>query len=266
MPYPLFRDIPVSERVVNALAEAVTAAARHVLAARRIATFEGPRGWDVVALPLGTLTERATPASPAIFHVPDLVVLPEIRAAFRLPWALVETFERGAPALDTAAAEEAAVAVARAEDVAAFYGEPLGSGFLMSPESPRVVAGDWTRHDQLIADLLRAVRALDDRGVAGPYEAVLASDAYYTYLAAAAPGGYPTARHLKAALAGVHRSQVLRTRGAVFSTRGGDFILTVGGDLTVGYRSHDAEALDLFCVETVAAQLQTPHAVCLLED
>jgi uncharacterized linocin/CFP29 family protein len=61
----------------------------------------------------------------------------------------------------------------------------------------------------------------------------------------------------------VHRSGVL-TGGAVFSLRGGDFVITVGGDLTVGYRWHDVEALHLFCLETVAAQLLTPEAVCLL--
>jgi len=45
--------------------------------------------------------------------------------------------------------------------------------------------------------------------------------------------------------------------------RGGDFILTVGGDLAVGYRSHDRDALHLFCVETLAPQTRA-HAVCVL--
>ena len=31
----------------------------------------------------------------------------------------------------------------------------------------------------------------------------------------------------------------------------------------VGHRQHDREALYLMCVETVAAQLPTPQAVCL---
>jgi uncharacterized linocin/CFP29 family protein len=52
--------------------------------------------------------------------------------------------------------------------------------------------------------------------------------------------------------------------GAVVSLRGGDFIITVGGDLTVGYRWHDVDAVHLFCVETIASQLITPDAVCVL--
>ena len=62
----------------------------------------------------------------------------------------------------------------------------------------------------------------------------------------------------------MHRSAVIKDAGALFSTRGGDFVLTVGGDLSVGYRAHDAEAVHLFCVETVAAQVLGPDAVCVL--
>ena len=75
----------------------------------------------------------------------------------------------------------------------------------------------------------------------------------------------PTARQLRDVLAAVHRSPVMREAGAVFSTRGGDFVLSVGGDLATGYRLHDREAVHLFCVETVAPQMVTPEAVCLLE-
>jgi len=51
----------------------------------------------------------------------------------------------------------------------------------------------------------------------------------------------------------------------VFSVRGDDFMLTVGGDLSVGYRLHDRDAVHLFCVETLAAQVVTPDAVCTLD-
>ena len=61
----------------------------------------------------------------------------------------------------------------------------------------------------------------------------------------------------------VHSSPVVA--GAVlFSTRGGDFVITVGGDFSIGYRWHDDRAVHLFCVETIAAQLLTPHALCLI--
>jgi uncharacterized linocin/CFP29 family protein len=94
---------------------------------------------------------------------------------------------------------------------------------------------------------------------------VLAPARYYAYLQAVDDSGYPTARQLRDVLAAVHRSPVVHDAGAVFSTRGGDFVITVGGDLATGYRLHDRDAVHLFCVETLAPQTVTPEAVCVLE-
>lgn len=176
----------------------------------------------------------------------------------------IEVYERGAPVLDTGPAEAAAREAALAEDRLAFYGDPVG-GFLTAKDSPRVRAQDWSRGSDLLADLLRAVATLDERGVPGPYEAVLPTARYSTYLQSVDDSSYPTPRQLKDVLAAVHRSTVVSGAGAVFSTRGGDFVLTVGGDLAVGYRLHDREQVHLFCAETIAAQTVSPEAVCVLE-
>jgi uncharacterized linocin/CFP29 family protein len=201
----------------------------------------------------------------AVVCVPEVVLLCEIRVDFSLPWSSIEVFERGAPVLDTGPAEAAAREVALAEDRLAFYGDPVGSGFLTGKESPRVRAQSWSRGAEMLADLLRAVENLDERGVPGPYEAVLPTARYYAYLQAVDDSGYPTARQLREVLANVHRSPVIAGAGAVFSTRGGDFVLTVGGDLATGYRLHDRDLVHLFCAETIAAQTVAPEAVCVLE-
>lgn len=255
---------PVSDRVWKALDEAVAQAARHVLAARRIATFDGPRGWESVGARLGTMTPCSAPGRAAVC-VPEVVLLAEIRADFSVPWTAVEVFERGAPVLDTETAEQAAREVALAEDRIAFYGDPTGNGFLASKESPRVAAQDWSKPGHVLADMLKAVETLDGLGIGGPYEAVLPLKRYYAYLQSVDDTGYPTARQLKEVFAAVHRGAVVRDAGAVFSTRGGDFVITVGGDLASGYRLHDRDAIHLFCAETVAPQLVTPHAACILE-
>ena len=108
------------------------------------------------------------------------------------------------------------------------------------------------------------MQTLDTAGVKGPYEAVLSSQHYYSYLRQTGEGGaYPAAKQLGIIIEKVHHSPTIN--GAVlFSTRGGDFLITVGGDFTIGYRWHDDTAVHLFCVETLAAQLLTPEAVCLI--
>jgi uncharacterized linocin/CFP29 family protein len=257
---------PLSDRVWKEIDHAVGQAARHVLTARRIATFDGPHGWDqLVASRLGTMTACQTREGKATVCRPEVVLLAEIRAEFSLPWPAIELFERGAPSLDTRAAEDAAREVALAEDRLAFYGEPLGRGFLTTSDSPRLRAGQWNAPGRMITDILKAVETLDTRGISGPYEAVLSPARYFEYLQAEGDHGYPAPRQLKEVVAAVHRSAVIHDAGAVFSVRGGDFMLTVGGDLGVGYRLHDRDAVHLFCVETVAAQAVTPEAVCLLD-
>ncbi len=252
------------DEVWKELDEAAATAAKNVMTARRIATFDGPRGWDYIATPLGTMKACATREGKAVVCVPEIALLAQIRADFSLPWSAVEAFERGGPALDTSNAEAAASEVAFAEDRLAYSGDPVGTGFLEDPDSPRIRLGDWSDPARVIADLVGAVEQLDRRTVPGPYEAVLSPDRYYAYLAAA-NGGYPVPRHTKNIIADVHRSLVMQEGGALFSMRGGDFILTVGGDLAVGYRSHDRDALHLFCVETIAPQTLEPEAVCVLE-
>jgi uncharacterized linocin/CFP29 family protein len=265
MDYLRRQAAPMSEPVWKALDDAVVQAARHVLAGRRIATFDGPHGWDHVATRLGTSTPCRSAEGEAVVCVPDVVLLLEVRVEFSLPWAAIEMFERGAPVLDTGPAETAARELALAEDRVAFYGDPAGSGFVTSRKSPRTHAQDWKRPGQVLADLVKAVEILDTAGIPGPYEAVLPPMRYYAYLQAVDETGYPTARQLRDVLAAVHRSPVMREAGAVFSTRGGDFVLSVGGDLATGYRLHDREAVHLFCVETIAPQTVTPEAVCLLD-
>lgn len=256
---------PISDRVWKALDEAIAQAARHVLSARRVATFDGPKGWDHTAVRLGTMMPCATREGAAVVCVPEVVLLHEVRADFSIPWAAIEVFERGAPALETKPAEIAAREVALAEDRMVLYGDPAGDGFLSHRDSPRVSVQDWNKPGQLVADLLKAVEALDGLGISGPYEAILAPARYYAYLQAVDDGGYPVARQLKEFISAVHRSIVVKDAGALFSTRGDDFVLTVGGDLAAGYLEHDRDAVRLFCTETVAPQAVTPDAVCLLE-
>ena len=74
--------------------------------------------------------------------------------------------------------------------------------------------------------------------VAGPYALVLGTDAYYT-LMQTGEAGYPPRRIIRDMLQGdILRSAAL-DGGVVLSTRGGDFELVVGQDLSIGYASHE---------------------------
>jgi uncharacterized linocin/CFP29 family protein len=256
----------LSEKVWKEVDSLASAMFKQTVVARRIADFDGPRGWNHVATQLGTFKSVRMPkhSGKVGFEVPDVLLLTELRATFSIPWAAIEIFERVGPNLESKSIEDAAREMALAEDALVFYGTSSNPGIL-SQQTSSVVLSDWSKPGRLVADFLAAVEKLDTLGIKGPYEAALPPHLYYSYLRQAGEGGgYPAAKQLGIVIAKIYSSPVIE--GAVlFSTRGGDFRITVGGDFIVGYRSHDEAAVHLFCVETAAAQLITPEAVCLIK-
>ena len=257
---------PLSEKVWKEVDEIAGSMFKQTVVARRILEFDGPRGWNHVATQLGTFNPAQTPqySGKVRFSVPDVMLLTELRADFTIPWIDIDIFERVGPRLEARSIEDAARDMALAEDALTFYGTSTNSGILSSRDTPRMALSNWTQPGRLVADLLGAIEKLDTLGVKGPYEAVFSPHHYYSYLRQTGEGGaYPAAKQLGIVIAKVYNSPVI-DGALVFSTRGGDFLITVGGDFTVGYRWHDETAVHLFCVETVAAQLLTPEAACII--
>jgi len=256
----------LSEKVWNAIDETAASMFKQTVVARRIADFEGPKGWGHVATQLGTFKSVSGKqgSGKVRLSVPEVMLLTELRAEFSLPWSAIDIFERVGPPLESEQIEEAAREIALAEDRLVFFGNSSNAGLLTSHQSPRVALSDWSLPGRMLTDLLSAVEKLDETGVKGPYEAVVSPTHYYSYLRQTGEGGsYPAAKQLGIVIEKVYSSPVID--GAVlFTTRGGDFLITVGGDLTVGYRAHDDTSIHLFCVETISAQLMTPKAVCII--
>jgi uncharacterized linocin/CFP29 family protein len=50
----------------------------------------------------------------------------------------------------------------------------------------------------------------------------------------------------------------------VVSQRGGDFLLEVGEDLSIGYQEHRADAVDLYLLESFTFRVATPEAAVAL--
>jgi uncharacterized linocin/CFP29 family protein len=189
---------PFTGRVWKAIDEAVVTAARHVVAGRRVADFDGPKGWDHIAVRLGTARPLPHKGDAQVAQfLPDVVLLTEIRSDFSLPWSNIEAYERGGPVLDTASAEEAARAVALAEDRLVFYGREGADGILTSSQSPRIPLSKWDDPGKADLDILRAVEKLDKLGIAGPYDLVLDEEFYFDFYGAVSRGGgYPVSKQV----------------------------------------------------------------------
>jgi uncharacterized linocin/CFP29 family protein len=153
--------------------------------------------------------------------------------------------------VDLAAVVSAAEKTAHAEDNAIFNGFKSGGieGIIpTSPYPPIPIPGDFAQYPSAV---VKAAETLRRGGINGPYALALGPDCY-AGLAQAAEDGYPIRERVEHALNG---PLVLAPKvdGAVLlSTRGGDFKLSVGQDLSIGYAGRDHEKVHLYLTESFA--------------
>jgi uncharacterized linocin/CFP29 family protein len=96
-------------------------------------------------------------------------------------------------------------------------------------------------------------------GVNGPYVVLLGARAY-TALAETSDHGYPVLEHVKR-LVDDKIVWAPAIEGAfVVTTRGGDFELHLGQDLSIGYLSHTDTAVRLYLQETFTFLMLTSEA------
>ena len=85
----------------------------------------------------------------------------------------------------------------------------------------------------------QALSELRLAGVDGPYSVLLSAEAY-TKVSETTEHGYPLLEHLNRLVDGEIIWAPAIDGAFVLSTRGGDFDLQLGTDVTIGYLSHDA--------------------------
>jgi uncharacterized linocin/CFP29 family protein len=220
------------------------------LAGRKLVDFDGPHGWQYAAVNTGHLTIRTDGGLGVPWGVRGVVPLIEIRVPFELPMMELDNASRGA-VLDLPAVVSAAEKAAHAEDTAIFHGFKAGGIEGIIPSSPHpaiTIPDEYADYPSIVVD---AVETLRRGGVNGPYALALGPRGY-AGLAQAAEDGYPIRERVEHFLDGplVLAPQV---DGAVLlSHRGGDFQLSVGQDLSIGYAGHDRETVYLYLTESFA--------------
>jgi uncharacterized linocin/CFP29 family protein len=88
---------------------------------------------------------------------------------------------------------------------------------------------------------------------------VLGADAY-TLLSESSDHGYPVLRHIKELVDGEIIWAPAISGAFVLTTRGGDFTLYLGEDVSIGYLSHDDQKVRLYLQETFTFRLLTTEA------
>jgi uncharacterized linocin/CFP29 family protein len=235
------------------------------LAGRKLVDFSGPHGWTLGGVNTGRLKHiDKGPLAGVSYGVRDVQPLVELRSPFVIKILELDYAARGATDLDLDPVIAVAERVAHAEDTAVFHGFKEGriTGMIeASPHAPIDVKTplDWPRAVAAAKEVLRRA------GVNGPYALALGSQAY-DELIADSEDGYPLRRRIEENIidGSLVWAPALRGGAVLLSTRGGDYELTVGQDLSIGYAVHDREKVELYLTESFTFRVLEDKAAIFL--
>jgi uncharacterized linocin/CFP29 family protein len=260
----LHRELaPISETAWAQIDEEAARTLKRYLAGRRVVDVKGPGGVILAAVGTGHLRKVEPPGDGIIARQREVKPLIELRAPFELDRQAIDDVERGANDSDWQALKDAAKRAAFAEDKAIFESYP-GAGIVgisqgtSNPVKP--LPSDVLKYPDAIAEALSQLRLA---GVNGPYSILLGADAY-TALSETSDHGYPVIQHIQRLVPEEIIWAPAIAGAFVLTTRGGDFELHLGQDISIGYSSHSDKTVALYFQETFTFILQTAEAAIAL--
>jgi uncharacterized linocin/CFP29 family protein len=260
----LHRELaPISEAAWTQIEDEASRTLKRHLAARRVVDVEGPKGPELSAIGTGHLLQIAPPSDGIQAQQREVKALVELRVPFELTRPAIDDVERGAMDSDWSAVKDAALKIAFAEDRAVFEGYAAGGiqGVRQGLSNPVVaLPPNAANYPDAVAQALSHLRLA---GVNGPYALVLGADAY-TAVSGGSEGGFPVLKHIQRLVDGEIVWAPAIRGGFALTTRGGDFALHIGQDISIGYLSHSATAVQLYLQESFTFLLLTAEAAVAL--
>ena len=260
----LHRELaPISEAAWADIEEEATRTLKRHLAGRRVVDVQGPGGVALPAIGTGHLRNIKASMDGILARQREVNALVELRVPFDLNRQQIDDVERGANDSDWQPAKDAARLIAFAEDRAIFDGYAAGGigGIREGTSNPvMTLPSDVRAYPDAIAKAVSQLRLV---GVNGPYSVLLSSDAY-TGLSETSDHGHPVMEHVKRLVDGEIIWAPAIAGAFVLTTRGGDFGLYIGQDISIGYLSHTDASVRLYLQETFTFLLLTTEAAVAL--
>jgi uncharacterized linocin/CFP29 family protein len=256
----LYRDLaPVTESAWTEIELEATRTFKRHIAGRRVVDVSDPGGPVTAAISTGRLLDVEAPTDGVVAQLRASKPLVRLRVPFTLSRSEIDDVERGSQDSDWDPVKDAAKKLAFVEDRAIFEGYAAASiegirsassnKTLTLPEDPRDIPDVIT---QALTELRLA-------GVDGPYSVLLSADVY-TKVSETTEHGYPILEHINRLVNGDIIWAPAIDGAFVLTTRGGDFDLQLGTDVSIGYTSHDADTVRLYLQETLTFLCYTAEA------
>lgn len=247
----LHRELaPITDAAWAQIEEEARRTFKRWIAGRRVVDVVGPQGPELAAVGTGHLDDLEEPAEGVIARRRAAQLVVELRVPFHVTRAAVDDVERGAQDSDWQPVKDAVQRVALAEDRTVLHGLQSAGITGIAPGSsndPIPLSSDVRDIPDKVAQALTALRLV---GVNGPYALLLSAD-LYTAVSETTDHGYPIRAHLARLLEGEIIWAPALTGALLVSTRGGDYALHLGQDLSIGYLSHDDHHIQLYHQESL---------------
>ena len=246
----LHRELaPISGKAWAQIEEEASRTLKRYLAARRVVDVQGPQGAELSAVGTGHLHQIQAPGDGIQAAQREAKALVELRVPFELTRQAIDDVERGATDSDWSPLKDAARKIAFAEDRSVFDGYAAAGiqGVRQGSSHPALTLPPHVRgYPGAVA---QAVSQLRLAGVNGPYALVLGAEPY-TAVSGGSDEGYPVLHHIQRLVEGEIVWAPAIEGGFVLTTRGGDFALDIGQDISIGYVSHSQTIVELYLQET----------------
>ncbi|HEY0814309.1 MAG TPA: family 1 encapsulin nanocompartment shell protein [Pseudonocardia sp.] len=266
----LLRDLaPIPARAWSQIDDEARQRLTPLLAARKVADWVGTGGWRRDAMSLGRTADLAGPpagvaAEGVTTRQRTVLPLAEVRVPFTVRRREIEDIQRGATDAEFDDLDRAARLAAEIENRTVFHGWSAAGITGISTASGHQGMALGVDVEQYPSIVARAVDTLRCNGIVGPYALAIGPEGYTRIVETSEHGGYLLIDHLTRILGG----QIVWAPGldgaVVLTTRGGDFLLDVGQDLSIGFSHYDADVVHLYFEESFAFRVVEPDAAVAL--
>ncbi|MDZ7741131.1 MAG: family 1 encapsulin nanocompartment shell protein [Bacteroidota bacterium] len=255
---------PITEKAWEEINEQAAEVFYSDLSVRKFADVEGPVGLDKGGLPLGKLKiPRNQDKNELQYGVQEVQAFIEVRTSFKLDLWELDNIERGARDIDLEPLEKAAKRLAAFEENTIYEGlKNANVSGLMKKSEHEVIAFPEDPANILHA-VTEAVTKLKTSSIEGPYSLVL--DIQKWEKISAYVNGYPLRLQLEEILGGKLILAPNLKGALVVSERGGDFKLTLGQDISIGYEAHTRNEVQLYFSEAFTFQVLEAAAIVLMK-
>ncbi len=191
------------------------------------------------------------------------IELAALYADFMISWRDVEN-ERGA---GVQAARDAAVLAARREDGIIFHGDAkLGiDGIFSAKGTNKIPLSDWSKGENAVADLAKAIEILIDKGNSGERALVMSTDLYGKLHRIQQGTGLMEIDRVRS-LAGkvFHTAELQKNSACLLYCEPQNIDLVVGQDMITAYMGNEKLDHAFRVMETLVPRIKRPQAIAIL--